>query len=95
MAKKWQLIPPMAAMDGRSTCWIAEFSVQPHGQQIAVSSPQEVNSMEIDPVCGMEVDPDEAAEQTEYQGRTYYFCCEQCLEKFQVDPNRYVQKMRA
>jgi YHS domain-containing protein len=51
--------------------------------------------MEIDPVCGMEVDPDEAAEQTEYQGRTYYFCCEQCLEKFQVDPNRYVQKMRA
>ncbi len=51
--------------------------------------------MERDPVCGMELYPDEAAEQTEYQGKDYYFCSGQCLEKFEKEPNSYVQKMRA
>ncbi len=27
-----------------------------------------------DPVCGMEIDPKEAAGKSEYQGQTYYFC---------------------
>jgi len=43
-----------------------------------------------DPVCGMTVDPSRAAASTEYGGRTYYFCCRQCLERFHQDPNRYL-----
>lgn len=43
-----------------------------------------------DPVCNMEIDPAQAAGQATYQGRTYYFCSEECLQKFQQDPDRYV-----
>ena len=31
-------------------------------------------AMEIDPVCGMKVDPAAPAGKADYQGRTYYFC---------------------
>ena len=30
--------------------------------------------MEIDPVCGMEVDPKTAAGKSNYLGKAYYFC---------------------
>ncbi|MFW6117050.1 MAG: YHS domain-containing protein [Thermoproteota archaeon] len=39
--------------------------------------------MAIDPVCGMEVDEQEAKYKTEYKGKTYYFCAEMCKEKFE------------
>src|SRR5438874_11302461 len=45
---------------------------------------------EIDPVCGMTVDPAKAAGQHDYQGRTYYFCGKGCLERFKADPEKYV-----
>ncbi|HEY1306785.1 MAG TPA: heavy metal translocating P-type ATPase [Vicinamibacterales bacterium] len=44
----------------------------------------------IDPVCGMTVNPERAAGQTEYQGRTYYFCAKSCLERFRADPERFL-----
>jgi uncharacterized protein len=47
-----------------------------------------------DPVCGMKVDKG-AALQLEYGGRTFYFCSEQCLKKFQSDPDRYARKSKA
>ncbi|HKI17342.1 MAG TPA: heavy metal translocating P-type ATPase, partial [Isosphaeraceae bacterium] len=43
-----------------------------------------------DPVCGMTVDPSRAAASTDYNGRTYYFCCDHCLKKFRKDPQRYL-----
>ena len=42
-----------------------------------------------DPVCGMDVDPATAAGSFEHGGRTYYFCCRHCLEKFRSDPGRF------
>jgi Cu+-exporting ATPase len=44
----------------------------------------------IDPVCGMEVNPDDAAGTLEYGGRTYFFCNESCLEKFRAEPAQYL-----
>ncbi len=44
-----------------------------------------------DPVCGMEVDTAAAPAKSEYQGKTYYFCCSECKEKFDKEPDRYVQ----
>jgi len=43
-----------------------------------------------DPVCGMTVDPASAATRADYAGRTYYFCCAGCRDKFLADPARYV-----
>ncbi len=42
-----------------------------------------------DPVCGMEVDPKQAAARAEYQGKTYYFCSPGCKAAFEKDPAKY------
>ena len=46
--------------------------------------------MEKDPVCGMDVDPRQAAGTSEYQGKTYYFCSAGCKRSFDKEPERYV-----
>lgn len=46
--------------------------------------------MKKDPVCGMDVDPKNAAAQTEYNGKTYYFCAEGCKKAFEKEPEKYV-----
>jgi Cu+-exporting ATPase len=43
-----------------------------------------------DPVCGMLVDPQQAAGSAVYQGETYYFCSKGCAAKFQADPEKYL-----
>src|SRR4051794_3605184 len=45
-----------------------------------------------DPVCGMNVNPATARHTHEYSGKTYYFCCAGCVDKFESDPNRYLAK---
>lgn len=44
-----------------------------------------------DPVCGMDVNPATAKYKTDFAGRTYYFCCAGCLEKFRSDPEKYLK----
>jgi Cu+-exporting ATPase len=44
----------------------------------------------IDPVCGMEVAPESAAAQSEYNGQTYYFCSPVCKQRFDADPNNFI-----
>lgn len=48
--------------------------------------------MEIDPVCGMQVDPKTAAGKSEYQGKTYYFCSPGCKKSFDKEPQKYLEK---
>ena len=43
----------------------------------------------IDPVCGMEVRPEEAAATYEYKGKTFYFCALACKEKFEKEPEKF------
>lgn len=45
--------------------------------------------MATDPVCGMELNPQTAAGQSEHQGQTYYFCSESCKRQFDQNPERY------
>ena len=44
----------------------------------------------IDPVCGMTVDPADAAGSFKYEGQTYYFCNPVCLERFSARPDAYL-----
>jgi Cu+-exporting ATPase len=48
----------------------------------------EVENMAIDPVCGMQVDEKTAAKTT-HAGKTYYFCSEECKNKFCAKPSQY------
>ena len=45
--------------------------------------------MAKDPVCGMAVSRGEAAGQSEYQGKTFYFCSPACQRIFDRDPQQY------
>ncbi len=48
-----------------------------------------------DPVCGMDVDPKEAAAaglKSDYNGKTYYFCAKDCKTKFDAEPGKFVGK---
>ena len=46
--------------------------------------------MAKDPVCGMEVDPNDAAATAEHEGTTYYFCSQDCADSFEDDPESYL-----
>jgi Cu+-exporting ATPase len=45
--------------------------------------------MAKDPVCGMQVDEQQAAEKSEHQGQTFYFCSPGCRQQFEQNPARY------
>ena len=47
--------------------------------------------METDVVCGMKIDPAKAAGQSQYQGKTYYFCSASCKAKFDATPQQYAK----
>jgi Cu+-exporting ATPase len=43
-----------------------------------------------DPVCGMKVSTNAAAETATYEGQTYYFCSGHCHERFIKDPTKFI-----
>ncbi len=45
---------------------------------------------EIDPVCGMSVNPATAAENIDHDGNIYYFCSKGCFEKFKAAPDSFL-----
>jgi YHS domain-containing protein len=52
-------------------------------------------TMTQDPVCGMDVQTEQAAGQSEYKGQTFYFCCPVCKEKFDQEPQRFADSRPA
>jgi len=56
-----------------------------------VTEPTAQENFEIDPVCGMQVKPSEAAARIVEDGKTYYFCSQGCAAKFKADPSKYLQ----
>ena len=44
-----------------------------------------------DPVCGMDVSPEDSAGEKQYRGETYFFCSEKCLKKFEEDPEAWLE----
>jgi YHS domain-containing protein len=47
--------------------------------------------MEKDVVCGMEVDPASAPASSRHNGKTYYFCCKECKNKFDAAPAAFTR----
>jgi len=45
-----------------------------------------------DPVCGMKVDSATAKHRNQHAGKSYYFCCGHCAEKFKADPEKYLSQ---
>jgi YHS domain-containing protein len=52
--------------------------------------------MTTDPVCGMRIDEKKSQElQTQFAGRKYFFCSEECQREFEADPGGYVETAAA
>src|SRR5262249_45001556 len=49
-----------------------------------------MGAMHIDPVCGMQVAPGPDTPRSEHAGRSYWFCCASCLQRFQAEPERFL-----
>jgi Cu+-exporting ATPase len=45
----------------------------------------------IDPVCGMSVNPQTAKHRFAYKGRDYFFCSARCRERFEAEPEKFLQ----
>jgi P-type Cu+ transporter len=48
----------------------------------------------IDPVCGMSVETNDAA-QSDYRGQTYYFCSDDCKTTFDRNPEQFIRQAAA
>lgn len=46
--------------------------------------------MPLDPVCHMDLDPEDAAGKSVYKERAYYFCATSCKERFDADPEGFL-----
>lgn len=42
-----------------------------------------------DPVCGMWIEPEDAADIEFYKGRIFYFCAPRCKKDFVENPEQY------
>ena len=68
------------------------------GMRVATLSgkgdPMEINKDQQykDPVCGMDVTPDDAEAAISFEGRKLYFCSDECREEFEKDPEQYKNK---
>ncbi len=74
------------------------MSTHPHGQAhppahsaCCHAKPGQASSTGvIDPVCGMQVDPQRTAHHAEHAGTDYHFCSAGCRAKFIADPARHL-----
>ena len=53
-------------------------------------SERDETKQEKDPVCGMNVDPKNAAGKSNYNETAYYFCSTHCKTKFNLNPESYL-----
>jgi P-type Cu+ transporter len=44
----------------------------------------------VDPVCLMEIEEEDSVGTADYEGVTYYFCAESCLERFRENPAQFL-----
>jgi len=45
--------------------------------------------MATDPVCGMEVDERKSDYESTHAGKKFYFCSQECRDKFEDNPNQF------
>lgn len=45
-----------------------------------------------DPVCGMIIEQQDAVGTSEYDGKRYYFCSEDCKQEFDENPEDYADE---
>jgi Cu2+-exporting ATPase len=60
-----------------------------------VAEIKEKKHVTIDPVCGMEIDPEQAYSKVEHENHIIYFDSKQCEEKFNHNPQMYMANIKS
>jgi len=55
---------------------------------------KKVKAFVRDPVCGMQIAPQQADLARVHMGKTFYFCSPGCAQEFDADPGRYLEEAR-
>jgi P-type Cu+ transporter len=45
----------------------------------------------VDPVCGMELDEEDAEVTSQYKGQEFYFCSAECKQQFDQNPEQFAR----
>jgi xanthine dehydrogenase accessory factor len=69
---------------------LAEIVERQRAAAVEEAKPAEPEATAVDPICGMTVVMAGARHTAEHAGRTWYFCCGGCRERFVADPDRYM-----
>jgi YHS domain-containing protein len=51
--------------------------------------------MAIDPVCGMNLEENRAEFKTQFAGKKYFFCSEECQQEFESRPEEFAEATAA
>ncbi len=68
---------------------LAGFAVQ---QATTQKAQEKTEEMVVCPVSGETMKKSEAPVSWEYKGKTYYFCCQSCKDKFMKDPESFLKE---
>ncbi|HET9210337.1 MAG TPA: XdhC family protein [Thermoanaerobaculia bacterium] len=71
---------------------LAEIVERREAAAVEETQPAEAEATAIDPICGMTVVIAGARHVAEHAGRSWYFCCGGCRERFLADPERYISQ---
>jgi YHS domain-containing protein len=89
-----QIVVPMAGiLGGPIEAWVDAklLGFVDTYLQLRTLDQYQLSGQVADPVCGMQINRANAAAQVVHEGRTYYFCGDECRRQFESDPLRYVQ----
>ena len=53
-------------------------------------APAETEQLVRDPVCGMELERADAVGASDYRGQVYFFCSDDCKQRFLAAPSSFV-----
>ncbi|HZZ71769.1 MAG TPA: heavy metal translocating P-type ATPase [Pirellulales bacterium] len=67
--------------------------MNPNNKQ--AESENRAHASATDVVCGMQVEPERAAAEYDYQGQHYFFCSQKCQDKFRAHPEQFLQPKEA
>ena len=69
---------------------IVQLSRKQAVEQNDITASQEIKEEARDPICGMTVDVGKAKYKSEFDGKSFYFCCGGCKQAFDKQSDEYV-----
>lgn len=60
--------------------------------KVRQATPAEVGKKALCPVMNINFEVAKGTQVIDYKGKSYYFCCENCVQEFQKDPDKFAMK---